>query len=177
MDTESILKRMKRVASLASEATTVSSGQQLAQEMQGLIAMLERSLAAKPEPDEGGAPSYDTVEEMLGLATDTKGVVPERDEGVLGYDALQHVLEAAYRQASEGKGADRHANGRSFADQPILRISEMLGAGFPIGQAMKKSQEACSMSRRGEHEKAQHELLGAIVYLAAAHILLEGYRS
>ena len=89
-----------------------------------------------------------------------------------GYAALREALDAAYDQSANGKGKERHANDRAFTDQPILRITELVGHGFPLGQAIKKAQEAGGMVTRGEVEAARAELLGAIVYLAAAWVHL-----
>lgn len=88
------------------------------------------------------------------------------------YAPLRDVLEAAYSQAAEGKGKERHANGLPFARQPILSIARMVGIGGPAQQVMKKTQEAVGLARRGEFVRAEAELLGAIVYAAAAIILL-----
>lgn len=88
------------------------------------------------------------------------------------YADLREALDAAYDQSANGKGKERHANDRAFTDQPILRITELVGHGFPLGQAIKKAQEAGGMVKRGEVEAARAELLGAIVYLAAAWVHL-----
>lgn len=84
------------------------------------------------------------------------------------YAPLRSILDAAYNQASLGKGKERHANDRPFLQQPIMEITRMHGLGFVTGQASKKAQEAIGMMSRGEHAAAERELLGAIVYLAAA---------
>lgn len=89
------------------------------------------------------------------------------------YASLRRILDMALEQASSGKGDERHANGRSFDEQPMQRITEMLGIGFPLGQAVKKSQEAKGMTDRGQHDAAIRELLGAINYLAGAVMALE----
>lgn len=88
------------------------------------------------------------------------------------YASLRDVLEAAYSQAAEGKGKERHANGLSFLRQPILSIARMVGIGGPAQQVMKKTQEAVGLAKRGEYARAEAELLGAIVYASAAVILL-----
>lgn len=88
------------------------------------------------------------------------------------YAALRSVLDLAYEQSSSGKGKNRHANGKPFLQQPIMEIGRMVGIGYQLGQAMKKAQEAGGMASRGEISAAQAELLGAINYLAAAHIQL-----
>lgn len=87
--------------------------------------------------------------------------------GVPHYQVLADELQAAYRQSAEGKGKERHANGKPFDRQPIMELARMYGVGFTAGQAAKKSQEALGMLARGERDKAIHELHGAIVYLAA----------
>lgn len=89
------------------------------------------------------------------------------------YDSLKQVLMKAFAQSAAGKGKERHANDKPFDHQPIMEIGRMVGPGFPIGQVMKKGQEAFGMATRQENASAVHELLGVIVYAAAAVILLE----
>lgn len=90
------------------------------------------------------------------------------------YDDLRRVLDEAAFQAVEGKGRERHANGRPFRDQPIMRLTDTFGLGFPLGQIGKKTEEAGGMIRRNEARAAIHELRGVIVYAAAAILALEG---
>lgn len=85
-----------------------------------------------------------------------------------GYECLAEVLDCALMQAASGKGAERHAGDRPFATQPMQEITRMVGIGFPLGQAMKKAQEAGTMASRGQTDAARRELLGAINYLAGA---------
>jgi ADP-ribosylglycohydrolase len=85
------------------------------------------------------------------------------------YQSLREVLARAIRQVSEGKGNIRHATGQDYTDQPIMRIQEMVGTGFALGQAVKKIQE----STRLTHNDSIEELLGAINYIAAAIIYKE----
>lgn len=88
-----------------------------------------------------------------------------------GYEKLFDVLMAALRQASGGKGKERHArDGVAFQDQPMSQINKQLGSidGF-IYQAHKKSLE----TKRLPDGRAQAELLGAINYLAGAVIALD----
>lgn len=89
------------------------------------------------------------------------------------YASLDNVLRAAFSQAADGKGRQRH-NSRnvSFDRQPIMEIGRMCGLGYPAGQAQKKTQEAVSMFNRREYRQAEAELLGAINYLAAAILLI-----
>jgi len=87
-----------------------------------------------------------------------------------GYESLAAVLDQALEQAQGGKGAERHASGEPFVEQPIVSICEDLGGPqFAIGQAQKKSREALRLP----HHRARAELLGAINYLAAAVIVLD----
>lgn len=87
------------------------------------------------------------------------------------YTALRTVLNTAYDQAARGKGVERHGNGKAWTEQPIFTIAGQVGDGFNAGQAIKKIQEAQQMAARGEYTKAQHEVLGAIVYAASLHVL------
>lgn len=100
----------------------------------------------------------------------------ETAESSDGYEEVRRVLKAALAQASEGKGRERHANNLPFADQPMSRIIAMVGVGFPLGQVMKKAQEAGGMAQRGENAAAQAELLGVIVYAVGAYLALDERR-
>jgi len=86
-----------------------------------------------------------------------------------GYATLRRILDLAYEQAAVGKGHERHADGRSFDQQPIMLLQELYGEGFAMGQAGKKLQEA----KRMEPERALKELLGAIVYVVGAYAHIE----
>lgn len=90
------------------------------------------------------------------------------------YASLAEVLNRAYKQASEGKGVERHAKeGEAFEDQLLFRIAEKHGVGFLTGQAVKKLDESARLFDDFGTEAAVRELLGAIVYTAAAVIALE----
>lgn len=91
-----------------------------------------------------------------------------------GYESLVDVLDAALAQAAEGKGAERHGNGKPFDAQPMARITEMVGIGFVLGQCIKKCAEAKGMVDRGELAAAERELLGAINYAAGAVLAIRG---
>lgn len=93
------------------------------------------------------------------------------------YSKLKAVLDAAYDQSARGKGKARHANGRDFDRQPILEIGRMVGPGYALGQSMKKSQEAFGMVSRLDYAAAVQELLGSIVYAAAAVVLIIEHRA
>lgn len=95
------------------------------------------------------------------------------DMTVPGYESLRSVLLRAYDQAARTKGAERHANDLPFHRQPMQTITAAHGVGFLFGQAAKKAQEAQGMYDRGQTDKAIHEMLGAINYLAGAIIFME----
>ncbi len=95
---------------------------------------------------------------------------------VPGYEKLANVFQHAYDQAARTKGADRHANGLPFHEQPMQTVAQHHGLGFLLGQAEKKSIEAHGMAKRGEIDHASHELLGAINYLAGAIIHLQAQK-
>lgn len=86
-----------------------------------------------------------------------------------GFEPLADVLARAFRQAAFGKGQDRHGGGLPFVEQPMQQIIKLHGLGFPLGQAAKKCQEA----QRMPADRAVHELLGAIVYIAGAVVALD----
>ena len=98
---------------------------------------------------------------------------PAQYNDVPGYEKLRNVLGRAYDQAAITKGAERHANDKPFHEQPMQAIADRRGIGFILGQVDKKTEEAQGMIARCEKDKAVHELLGAIVYLAGAVIFLE----
>ena len=85
----------------------------------------------------------------------------------MNYGRLEEVLTKAAEQASAGKGAERHADGQSFEEQPIMWIEREFKS-FQLGQAVKKIHE----SQRLAPDAAARELLGAINYLAAKIIAL-----
>ena len=90
-----------------------------------------------------------------------------------GYWPLERVLLAAYAQAADGKGSERHAMGDAFLDQPIITIGQMLkSADGEAYQAIKKLREGLQMAKRGEYDAAIREFLGAINYVAAVAILI-----
>lgn len=95
---------------------------------------------------------------------ETKDPVPNPS-----YELLMTVLMDAYQQAANGKGSDRHGNGLNFEDQDLLEITDRVGIGFPLGQAIKKICEG----QRLTTDLARKEFLGAIVYLAGAIIWME----
>lgn len=85
-----------------------------------------------------------------------------------GYEDLIDVLVLALDQAQNGKGHARHGCALSFSEQPIMKLCDLYGRGFALGQAGKKLQE----SQRMDKDAATREMLGAIVYIAGAIIHL-----
>lgn len=76
-------------------------------------------------------------------------------------------LMDAIQQAMYGKG-ERHGGATvPFLEQPIFHYAKMHGRGFLTGQAAKKLEEA---AHQREGQKFVDEVLGAIVYAAAAII-------
>ena len=86
----------------------------------------------------------------------------------MNYGRLEEVLTKAAEQASAGKGAERHADGQRFEDQPIMWIEREFKS-FQLGQAVKKIHE----SQRLAPDAAARELPGAINYLAAKVVMVE----
>lgn len=114
-------------------------------------------------------------------ARPNKGTLPAMKEGheiehgvavIHGYEDLHQVLVRALDQAQQGKGKERHADGKPFSEQPMQQLIALYGHGFALGQAGKKMQEA----QRLPVDAAVRELLGAIVYIAGSVIALESGR-
>lgn len=85
-----------------------------------------------------------------------------------GYESLAQVLQEALNQAQAGKGVERHAKevGEPFDRQKICEITRRVGLGYPLGQAIKKTEESLRLSL----DAGVAEMLGAINYLSAAVI-------
>ena len=113
------------------------------------------------EPDEPSAPDYKAMYEAAAArVAELEGTVaspripPDLEswlgltEGDPDYRPLIAETIETLRQATAGKGRDRHARGRDYLDQPINVIPSLLGEagiGFLIGRAMKKSEEALGL--------------------------------
>lgn len=89
---------------------------------------------------------------------------------------FSQVLQRAYDQVFNGKGQERHGHGLSIEQQPWKTITDNVGTGFVLGQAMKKLMELKTFTPKDdtieEANKAHYawvrEALGAIVYTAMA---------
>lgn len=103
-----------------------------------------------------------------GVSSDTPVTTVREPADFGAYSSLRRVLDAAYDQAATGKGAERHANARSFESQPMQSISDLLGDNHGLlFQAVKKIQES---TRLPHYRRRERELLGAINYIAGAII-------
>lgn len=124
--------------------------------------------------DGRGGEGFDHAEDLIGEAVSILDLpeLPPGIEAAPAYSALAGVLQAAHDHAANGKGKQRHDNGKSFLEQPSMEIARLVGLGYPVGQAMKKCREATGMAQRGEYKAAEAELLGAINYAAMAVIAL-----
>lgn len=142
-------------------------------ELAALVGMrINHELAALPNDaslDAQGRLVAHCVWEVASVVLDPKATFVESARPG-NYDSLRRVLDAAYTQAAEGKGAQRHGQNRPFEDQPMQQISTLLGGHTGLlYQAMKKTQESVRLDKGA----AVQELLGAIVYLAGAILNLE----
>lgn len=123
--------------------------------------------------------SFTQAKAMFEHALSTTAVSLSRKDATVdpiavGYLELKIVLDLAFDQSARGKGKARHnPDNKPFLDQPIMEIGRMVGVGYQTGQIMKKVQEATTMNKNGNREGAKAELLGAIVYAAAAYLLVE----
>ena len=92
-----------------------------------------------------------------------------------GYEQLVEVFTAAHDQAAYGKGKERHANDLPFHEQRMQTISDLVGS--PDGmlyQLVKKTTEGLQFDNP---EKREHELLGALNYLAGIVIWLRRHET
>lgn len=105
----------------------------------------------RPEQNEPGNPTAFGIEE--------------------GYEKLAAALQGALDQAQGGKGSERHAQGQPFHEQPMQRISQLIGSRDGMAfQAIKKIQES---QRFEDTHRVINELRGAINYVAGMIIYLE----
>lgn len=93
---------------------------------------------------------------------------------MLDEDHFKKVLEEAFEQMSQGKGRERHGHGLKFDEQPWKTITDNVGLGFVLGQAIKKIMELKSFEVTSAAWK--REALGAMVYLTMA-IMYVDYRT
>lgn len=108
------------------------------------------------------------------------GLAGDPNESVLrsapGYEQLVDVFRAAHDQAAYGKGKERHGHsGVPFHEQRMQVASDAVGS--PDGmvyQVIKKTTEGLEFSNP---DKREHELLGALNYLAGVIIWLRRHET
>lgn len=97
----------------------------------------------------------------------------------LSLSNFESILNQAYFQVTNGKGKSRHGQDSSFEEQPWKLISDNVGDGFCLGQAIKKLMELKFHSNAIESSQTEDEkdlafkrwktdALGAIVYTVMA---------
>lgn len=113
------------------------------------------------------------------IEIDNKNIVKPK---ALSVKHFEKILNEALLQVTEGKGERRHGAGRSLEDQPWKYISDNVGDGHSIGQAIKKLMElkshkgtykncidaADATGARSAFGKWKADALGAIVYTVMA---------
>lgn len=81
---------------------------------------------------------------------------------------LHEVLELAAKEVIEGKGAQRHGDGKPFEEQPGMVIGRLLtgvGSG-PAFQAVKKIIEGVRLQNK-------REILGAVNYCVMVYLQID----
>lgn len=84
---------------------------------------------------------------------------------MLNEQHFDSILTQVKNQVFNGKGAERHGVNTPFEKQPWATITDNVGTGFVLGQAMKKLMELRVMKL---HESWKREALGAIAYIIMA---------
>lgn len=95
---------------------------------------------------------------------------------MLDKEHFEKVLKDAFDQVFSGKGEERHGHGNALEAQPWRVITDNVGTGFVIGQAMKKLLELKTFSSSSVDEKLsaknylawRREAIGVIVYTVMA---------
>lgn len=95
---------------------------------------------------------------------------------MLNKEHFEEILKEVLHQVFEGKGQERHGHGLNLEQQPWKTITDNVGTGFVLGQAMKKLMELKTFIPKEdtpeENNKAlaawKREAIGAIVYTVFA---------
>ena len=87
---------------------------------------------------------------------------------------LKEILDDCLSQVTNGKGDERHGQGKGFLDQPWKSLADVHGVGFLTGQAAKKLEEAQGFDRE-DIDKWDREMYGVIVYAAMAILYRRKY--
>lgn len=91
---------------------------------------------------------------------------------MLNEEHFRQILEQVIDQVFKGKGQERHGHGLNLEQQPWKTITDNVGTGFVLGQALKKLMELRTFEPKDnspeELQKAlfawKREALGAVVY-------------
>lgn len=86
----------------------------------------------------------------------------------LSLSGFKATLNLAIDQVAAGKGEERHGHGVPLESQPWVSIMDTVGAGFPLGQAVKKIMELRTFDPGTQYAAWEREVIGAIVYLCFA---------
>jgi len=122
-------------------------------------AVLNSRYPAHYENNLGERPSGGALDPLAGRAF--------QDAEVDYYSELRRVLNEALENNIASKGTERHGAGAgSWDEQSWASEVRLAGAGYPVGQIIKKANEAFGMIQRGDQKKAVHELRGVIGYAA-----------
>lgn len=90
------------------------------------------------------------------------------------YADFVKVLFEAYKQTASGKGNERHGKDTPWREQPMMtELRQMKSPVGPIFQARKKLLESLTLAEQ-DPKRAYAEVLGAIVYAAAAAQFFRG---
>jgi len=89
---------------------------------------------------------------------------------------FEWILKLVVDEVTQGKGKERHGLESKFSEQPWKYITDGVGTGFTIGQAIKKlieiknfHEERINSSADPAHMLAyKREAMGAIVYIVMA---------
>lgn len=95
---------------------------------------------------------------------------------MLNEEHFNKILKDSYDQVFSGKGIERHGHGLPIEQQPWKTITDNVGTGFVLGQAMKKLMELKTFTPKDDTKEAKQaaylawrrEALGAIVYTVMA---------
>ena len=94
---------------------------------------------------------------------------------MLDKEHFEKILKDAAAQVFQDKGEERHGHGQKLEHQPWKLITDNVGTGFVVGQAMKKLLELKTFSSsidgplsNKDYLAWRREALGVIVYTVMA---------
>ena len=89
------------------------------------------------------------------------------------YDSLRDVFMMAVNEAISGKGGQRHGTSDKFENQQLCSFMREAGLSPAMYQIQKKARELLRFKGKNRKERVRRELLGIIIYAAAAVIVNE----